>query len=198
MNADRKDFCISVHLSSSAVPKALMLIIRPEMPSDRVAVRRVNELAFGRPNEVVLVDALRDIALPQLSLVAAQDEEIVGHIFFSPVRIESEGFAFTALGLGPMAVLPVCQNQGVGSALVRHGLDECLRHDHSVVVVLGHRHFYPRFGFAPASTKGLRCEFSVPDDVFMVTELTPGALAGRTGLVRYRPEFAGAPGKNPR
>ncbi len=59
-----------------------------------------------------------------------------------------------------------------------------------MVVVLGHPAYYSRFGFVPAATKGLRCEYPVPDDVFMVAELRPGALAGRTGLVKYRPEFA--------
>jgi len=58
------------------------------------------------------------------------------------------------------------------------------------VVVLGHPHYYPRFGFVPAATKGLSCEYPVPDEVFMVTELVPGALRGRTGLVKYHPEFA--------
>jgi putative acetyltransferase len=59
-----------------------------------------------------------------------------------------------------------------------------------VVVVLGHPTYYPRFGFVPAAGKGLRCEYPVPDEVFMVAELVPGALQGRTGLVKYRPEFA--------
>jgi putative acetyltransferase len=56
--------------------------------------------------------------------------------------------------------------------------------------VLGHSHYYPRFGFVPASQRGLRSEYDVPDDVFMVVELTPGALGGRKGLVKYHSEFA--------
>jgi putative acetyltransferase len=68
-------------------------------------------------------------------------------------------------------------------------LKECQRIGHDVVVVLGHPEYYPRFGFVIASSKGLRCEYDVPDDVFMVVELSPGALRGRNGLVKYRAEF---------
>ncbi len=72
------------------------------------------------------------------------------------------------------------------------GRTACAALGETVVVVLGHPRYDPRFGFVPAATKGLRCGYPVPDDVFMVTELVPGGLAGRTGLVRYRPEFARA------
>lgn len=167
-----------------------MIAVRDEKTEDRESVRRVNELAFGRRNEADLVDALRANARPYISLVAEIDELVVGHIFFSPVSIETETGAFTAMGLAPMAVLLDCQNQGIGSQLVREGLKECKRIGQDIVVVLGHPKFYPRFGFEPASLNGLRCEYDVPDDVFMVTELEPIALAGRRGLVKYHPEFS--------
>lgn len=167
-----------------------MIIVRAETTEDRDAIHRVNELAFGQPNEADLVDALRANARPYISLVAIVDEQIVGHIFFSPVAIESEAGSFTAMGLAPMAVLPEYQNQGIGSQLVREGLKECQRLGEEIVVVLGHPNFYPRFGFVPASLKGLRSEYDVPDDVFMVVELREGALQGRRGLVKYHAEFA--------
>lgn len=166
------------------------MTIRPETPEDIAAIHRVNELAFGRLGEADLVDALREEARPFLSLVADQDGQVVGHICFTPVAIESEGGSFTAMGLAPMAVVPGLQNEGIGSQLVRSGLEECRRIGHDVVVVLGHSEYYPRFGFLPASRKGLRCEYPVPDEVFMVVELSPDALAGRTGLVKYHPAFA--------
>ncbi len=165
-------------------------VIRTEGQADRGAIRRLNTLAFGRPHEGALVDALRDAVEPHISLVAVRDGQVVGHIFFSPVSIESPDGEFAAFGLGPMAVLPECQRQGIGSELVRQGLEECRRTGQSVVVVLGHPKYYPRFGFVPAHTKGLHCEYAVPDEDFMVNELTPGALRGRTGLVKYLPEFA--------
>jgi len=164
--------------------------IRPETPADFAAVREVNELAFEQPAEAGLVDALRVAAYPTISLVAVDDGHVVGHILFSPVTIEGSGGVSTAMGLAPMAVRPERQNAGIGSALVRAGLAACAALGENVVVVLGHPHYYPRFGFVPAATKGLSCEYPAPADVFMVTELAPGALRGRTGLVKYHAEFA--------
>ena len=89
-----------------------------------------------------------------------------------------------------MAVVPSAQRRGIGSALVSAGLDACRMFD--AVVVLGHAGYYPRFGFVPASRFSLRCEYDVPDDVFMVRELRPGALAGKRGTIRYHPAFGAA------
>ena len=166
-----------------------MIRIRPEQPGDVAAIRRVNERAFNDSAEANLVDLLREHGEVTLSLVAVHDAQVVGHILFSPVVIESAGESFAAVGLAPMAVLPEWQNQGVGSRLVKAGLDECRRQGHAAAVVLGHPGFYPRFGFAPASRFGVRSEYDVADEVFMAIELQPGALAGRGGLVRYQPEF---------
>ncbi len=166
------------------------ILIRAEKEEDRASVGHVNELAFGRQNEADLVDALREKARPYISLGATSDGEVVGHIFFSPVSIESGDDSFTAMGLAPMAVLPAYQNRGIGSQLVWEGLRESLQLGYDIVVVLGHPDYYPRFGFTPAGLKGLRSEYDVPDEVFMVTELRPGALAGCSGLVKYHSEFS--------
>ena len=169
-----------------------MVELRKESSGDHAAVRRLNELAFERTTEAALVDALRDASSPQLSLVAVEDGQVVGHAFFSPVSIESDGEESTAIALGTMAVMPGWQKRGIGSQLVRYGLEECERLGQHVVVVIGHPGFYPRFGFVPARSKGLRCEYDVPDEAFMVAELTPGALQGREGTVKYPPGFADA------
>ena len=167
------------------------MIIRAEREEDHSQVRRVVELAFGQPEEADLVEALRRDARPYISLVAVVGSEIAGHIFFSPVTIHSEDSAFEAVGLAPLSVLPEYQNKGIGSALTRQGLEECRRAGRNIVVVLGHPKYYPRFGFYPASLKGITCEYDVPDEHFMVAELSEGALAGRRGLVKYHPAFAG-------
>ena len=166
-----------------------MVAILHERPEDAHAIRLVLEEAFGQSNEADLVDALRNRGALTLSLVALRENEVVGHILFSPVTIESTGSSFHAIGLGPMAVLPPYQGKGIGSQLVRIGLEQCREAGHEIVVVLGHPDFYSRFGFVPTRHRGIHCEFDVPHDVFMIMELRQGALAGRGGLVKYQPEF---------
>ena len=162
--------------------------VRLEEPGDEAAVREANEHAFGTPLEASLVDALRD-APDYLSLVATIDEQIVGHILFTPVTLEPP-VDIRIAGLAPMAVRPEHQRTGVGSQLVRAGLDECRVRGYAGVVVLGHPEYYPRFGFVPAHTFGLSCEFPSPPEAFMAVELEAGALSGMNGLVRYLPQFA--------
>lgn len=165
--------------------------IRPEEPRDMDAVYAVNELAFERPEEARLVNVLRKEADPIVSLVAELDDQIIGHILFSPVTVEgAKRTPKLMFGLAPMAVLPEFQMQGVGSLLVRTGLDACKARGCGAVVVLGHPGYYPRFGFVPASRFGLRCEYPVPDDVFLALELMPCALDGCRGLVKYHAAFA--------
>lgn len=167
----------------------LMRLIRTETNEDYAAVRTVNERAFGRSAEADLVDALRRMADPFVSLVAVRKDEIVGHIFFSPVEIDPEPSSCTALGLAPMAVLPQYQKQGIGSQLVRRGLSTCKELGFSAVFVLGHSSYYPRFGFEPARQMGFQSEYDVPDEVFMALELQPHALERCGGTVKYHPEF---------
>jgi putative acetyltransferase len=168
-----------------------MAIVRRERPDDRVAIRAVNELAFGSAVEADLVDVLRARGQATLSLVAIEADRVVGHVLFSPVSIESGGARVAALGLGPMAVLPERQRQDIGSLLVRTGLEASRDAGHECVVVLGHPGYYPRFGFTPASRHGVTWEHPAPDEAFMILELREGALGGRGGLVRYQPEFGG-------
>ena len=163
--------------------------VRSESRDDCPGIYRVNELAFGRSNEADLVDALRHAAHPLISLIAVLDGEVVGHIFFSPVSVESESSRFTALGLAPMAVLPEYQRRGIGTELVREGLKACDRLGYDLVFVVGHPDYYPRFGFKPARQMGFDCEYGVPDEVFMVAELKPGAASKRNAMVRYMPQF---------
>ncbi|HYG61865.1 MAG TPA: N-acetyltransferase [Thermoanaerobaculia bacterium] len=166
--------------------------IRPEQPEDVPAVHQVNSAAFGREEEARLVDLLWEAGAVVASLVAVDKVgdagEVVGHILFSPVTLD--GCDRSIAGLAPMAVLPGRQRDGIGSALVERGLAACRDAGIEAVVVLGHPEYYPRFGFVPASRFGLGCEYPVPDEVFMALELTPGALAGCRGTVRYRPEFS--------
>jgi putative acetyltransferase len=165
--------------------------VRPEQPGDVAAITRVNDEAFGQSDESRIIEAIRSARRPAISLVATDGLAVVGHILFTPMIVESAEPVEGLMGLGPMAVSPSRQRQGIGSRLVREGLRACAQAGCRAVVVVGHPEFYPRFGFRPASTYGLRCEFTVPDEVFMATELMPGAFGGAGGLVRYLPEFGG-------
>jgi putative acetyltransferase len=162
-----------------------VIAVRDEQPADLTAIRAVNDAAFDQPLEGRIVDALRAHGAVRLSLVAEVEGRVVGHILFSPVTSAgAEG-----LGLGPMAVTPDWQRRGVGGALIEAALVRLRAAGCPFVVVLGHHEYYTRFGFVPASRHGLRCEWDVPDESFMVHVLDPAATAAGAGLIRYRPEF---------
>ena len=164
--------------------------IRCECAADVGQIRRLNEAAFGTTAEADLVDALRHEAQPLISLVVDEEGTIGGHILFSAVTLSSDPDVRIA-GLAPMAVMPALQRRGIGSALVRAGVEECRRFEFVAVAVLGHPKFYPRFGFVPASVFGIRSTYDVPDDVFMMLELEPGALREKQGVIRYHTAFSG-------
>jgi putative acetyltransferase len=168
-----------------------MITVRPERIEDYTAIHEVHVLAFGREVEARLVESLRQSTnfTPELSLVAVKNGRVVGHILFSPVIIETQKGAISAMALAPMAVQPKLQNQGIGSELVRQGLKECQLLGLKVVVVVGHPTYYPRFGFSSARAKGLEAPFQVPDEAFMALELIPEALDGISGMVKYPPAF---------
>jgi putative acetyltransferase len=167
--------------------------IRLERHADVREVRAVNLAAFETSTEADLVDALREQAALLISLVAIDDGSLVGHIVFSQVALLGHPDT-TIVGLAPMAVAPARQRCGIGSALVRAGLERCRSRGVTAVVVLGHAEFYPRFGFVPAVRFGIGCEYDVPDDVFMAREFEPGVLAGKAGTIRYHAAF-GAGGR---
>lgn len=164
--------------------------VRRELPADADGIRELHERAFGQPHEGRLIDALRASSGRRISLVAERDGLLAGHIWFSPVTIESLPKSRQGMGLGPVAVLPEFQRQGIGSQLIRAGLDECRSLGEEYVVVLGHVDYYPRFGFVAAATKNLSCVYPAPPGAFMVLELREGALTDCHGVVHYGPEFA--------
>ena len=166
-----------------------MTIIRTERPEDAGGIRQVNELAFDQPAEANLVDRLRHTCDDALSLVA-DDGGIVGHILFTPVVVESTTGLVVGMGLAPMAVLPDRQRGGVGSELVRRGLDILRERGCPFVVVVGHPEYYPRFGFEPASKHRLVSQWDgIPDPAFMVLVLNADRMANVAGVAKYRDEF---------
>lgn len=164
-----------------------MFAIRPELPEDHDAVRRVHELAFApSTEEAELVDALRASGdhVPELCLVALFGDEVIGHVCFSRARVDG----VEVLALAPMAVLPEWQRRGAGTALVREALRRAAATDLPLVVVVGHPAYYPRFGFEPAGGLGLRAPFDVPADAWMAHRL-PAYRSEIRGLVTYAAAF---------
>jgi putative acetyltransferase len=164
-----------------------MALIREEIPDDYDAVRELNRTAFEGEAEGQLVDRLRSDGAVIVSLVAVEGCDIVGHILFSDLLIEIDQAILHAVSLAPMAVAPRFQRRGIGSGLVRHGLAVCRERGKSVVVVLGHPEYYPRFGFSTELAKNLRGPHS--GDAWMALELIPDALDGVQGTVRYPKAF---------
>jgi putative acetyltransferase len=168
-----------------------MIRVREERPEDIVeikAIRKVNEMAFGQAAEADIVNKLKENCKGLVSLVATQEGEIIGHLLFSPARIEGDK-ALEGMGLAPLAVLPEFQGQGVGSALVKTGISTLKDMGCPFIIVLGHPGYYRRFGFQKASAWGIRCQWEVPDEAFMILVLDQPAIEGVSGMARYRSEF---------
>jgi putative acetyltransferase len=160
---------------------------RPEQGSDHPAIRHVNEAAFESGEAANLIATLRAEGHVLLSLVAESEGQIVGHILFSRMWVDTAKGRVPAVALAPLAVLPTYQRQGIGNRLVRNGLDRLRGLDERIVIVVGHPDYYPRFGFSSATAYGIEGPFS--DEAFMALELVPGALAGIRGRVSYPPPF---------
>lgn len=167
------------------------MTIRTERPTDCDAVYRVIQKAFETAersdgNEQDLVNALRKSRafIPELSLVAEMDGKIVGHILFTELQIG----AHTALALAPLSVLPQYQRQGIGTALVLEGHKIAKALGYCYCVVLGSENYYPRMGYLPAETFGIKPCFSVSSNNFMAYKLCENAPI-ISGVVKYAEEF---------
>lgn len=151
-----------------------MVTARPATARDHAAIRRINEAAFPTPAEADLVDALRADGDLLVEHLAEQDGRPVGCIQFSRLLLEGEP-PMPAAALAPMAVLPEAQKQGVGSALVRSGVQACRDLGIPAIVLLGHPEYYPRFGFSAEAARHVHDPFDA-GPAFMALALRPGAL----------------------
>jgi len=162
--------------------------IRPETVDDHDSIRHVNQRAFGGSMEADLVDALRVGGHVTASLVAESQDQIIGHILFSPVTIVMTAGTTEILSLAPMSVLPEHQRTGVGTALVEAGINRCREATQTAVAVLGHPQFYRRFGFTSELARSLKSPFGGGEE-WMALELVPGSLQNIAGTVVYPPPF---------
>jgi predicted N-acetyltransferase YhbS len=171
--------------------------IRKETPADYAQVIELTGKAFesleiSDHNEGKLVERLRKSPnfIEDLSLVAELNGQVIGHILFTPIVIENGPKKFESLVLAPVSVLPEFQKMGIGSQLINAGHQKAIDLGFKSAILLGHPEYYPRFGYKPASTWGIKTHYELPsDDVFMAVELTNGALTGISGMVVFPPEF---------
>ena len=168
-------------------------MIRPERLEDMASVRQVNIAAFARPghptDEADMVDALRANGKVILSLVAELGDQVVGHIVFSPLTFEPSQPRETGVALGPLAVRPEFQRQGIGSKLAKSGLEACRRLGYGSVFLFGNPSYYSRLGFRPARTYGITPP-GPATDAFQALELREGALAGVSGTAYESEELS--------
>ncbi|MFN7180070.1 GNAT family N-acetyltransferase [Hyphomonas sp.] len=163
--------------------------IRPARPEDMDAIAALSDetfgLAFKSKEESRIIRQLHSDGDSLVSLVAvADDESIVGHIEFFRILINGQPLA---AGLGPMSAKPGLQKSGIGSYLVRTGLEELDDLGETLVFVLGHTDYYPRFGFSEESAKPFTAPWSGPH--FMALRLTEGGPA--SGTLTYPKAFTG-------
>ena len=165
-----------------------MAEIREERRSDYAVIRELNTLAFEDDAEANVVDKLRAACDHYVSFVAVDHGAVVGHILFTPVKLD--GSSANGMGLAPMAVDPSHQRRGIGSRLVRHGLEHLRASGCPFVIVLGHPDYYPRFGFERASRYRIYSQWDgVPDEAFMIIVFDQGTIPETGGIAWYRSEF---------
>lgn len=170
--------------------------IRQEVESDHSAVFELIEKAFAGAEfsdhqEQYLVERLRksDAFVPELSLVATENDKIVGYILLTKLTIKNEQHEFSSLALAPVAVLPDEQNKGLGGQLIKESHRIAKELGFNSVILLGHATYYPRFGYKKANQFGIKLPFDVPDEYAMAIELNPNALEDVNGIVVYPKEF---------
>ena len=173
-------------------------------PTHTSALLSVHRQAFSGANSAekgeVISDLVKDMladstAEPRHSLIAVEQEIIVGHILFTRVEIEGGGNAAAQI-LAPLAVHPDFQSKGIGRNLIMAGLDALRRSKIELVFVLGHPDYYPRCGFSPAGVCGFEAPYPIPAEhaaAWMVQELNPGIIGTIKGKIRcaetlHRPE----------
>jgi putative acetyltransferase len=165
----------------------VLIEIREERSDDVAAVREVNRRAFGQDQESNIVDALRTNGGALLSLVGTVNGQVAEHIMYSPLTVAEN---VHGVALGPMAVVPEYQRRGIGTKLIEAGNRKIKDAGYPFIIVVGHAEYYPRFGFRSASEYGIKCEWDVPDEVFMLLVLNEAKMQGASGLAKYRHEFS--------
>ena len=174
------------------------VIIREERQKDFEKINQVVKAAFKNVEQTdhterLLIERLRksQAYIPALSLVAQTPQgEIVGHLLLSKAHIINGSQSFEVLALAPLSVAPAFQRNSIGSKLIEVAHQRAKKLGYAAIVLLGHKDYYPRFGYKKASLFGVSFPFNAPDDCCMVAELRKNALRGISGVVCYSQAFS--------
>ncbi|BDS12514.1 GNAT family N-acetyltransferase [Aureispira anguillae] len=172
------------------------LIIRQEVESDYASVFALIQEAFADEvysdhREQFLVANLRKSKafIPELSLVATIGGELAGHILLTKIEIKNAINTYGSLALAPVSVLPKFQGQGIGGELIKEAHKKAKVLGFKSIILLGHKDYYPRFGYQPTAKFGIKLPFDAPKENCMVIELVANGLEGVNGMVEYPKEF---------
>lgn len=175
------------------------MIIRPEAPEEFRFLHQFIETAFQTAevsdgNEQFFVDRLRASAnyIPELALVAVEDDEIIGHVMLTRTVIEDDGERHETLLLAPLSVALEARGRGVGEALVNRALKKAVDLGHTSAVLVGDPFYYRRFGFVPASEFAIGNTDDIPADYVLACELVPGGLDDVAGAIVFTLDDGGS------
>ncbi len=170
--------------------------VQQEKKTDEAFVFEIIKEAFqdeeySDQQEHFLVERLRksDAFIPQLSLIARFENQIIGHILMTKIKIKNQGNTYDSLALAPVSVLPKFQGKGVGTQLIKEAHKKAKELGFDSIILLGHKDYYPKFGYKQAHTFDIELPFEVPKENCMAIELTKGALKNISGVVEYPKEF---------
>ena len=174
----------------------MKITIRKEKKTDYPSVYKVTEdafktLAISDHKEQFLVERLRksNAFISELSLVAEFENNIIGHILLTKIKIKNNKEVINALALAPLSVLPDFQGQGIGGMLIKKAHRIAKKLNYELIVLIGHANYYPRFGYVRADNYGLKLAFEVPGENFMVKVLGKNGMDAINGIVVYPKEF---------
>ena len=166
--------------------------IREAKETDLDKILNVHILAFGQEKGTVIAKLVNDLindetARPILSLVADENDKIVGHVLFTKAKIKQSAKQISAQILAPLAILPEEQKRGIGEKLINEGLRLLKESGTELVFVLGHPSYYPRCGFIPAGEQGFEAPYPIPEEhaeAWMIQELNGDVMNAYSGKVQ--------------
>ena len=172
------------------------MIIRQEKEADYHSVFHLirdafqNEIHSDR-SEHYLVERLRNSKnfIPELSIVAELDNEIIGYILLTRIKIKNNKNHWNSLALAPVAVLPKLHHQGIGAKLINYAHQKAKELNFNSIVVLGHPTYYPKFGYKMLNQFSIKLPFDAPQENCMAVELTKDSLKDVNGTVEYDKAF---------